>query len=107
MTLFLQSLLQVLRETDLEEPEAPSGAAEAQNSEAPGPSAPPVPRGVFAECETSGNHSFWFDRVLSVSNPADAPPRQKFDSLDPAHRIRLDLEKFVDNACIRRSEPLM
>ena len=46
MTLVFQSLLQVLRETGFDEPEAPSAAVahnQNQNSEAPGPSEPRAP----------------------------------------------------------------
>ena len=62
---------------------------------------------LLAECETAGNHRFWFERVPSVSNPSDGPSRQHFDGLDSALSIRPVIDQLVDDVCARRSDPLM
>ena len=62
---------------------------------------------ILAEYESSGNHSFWFERVPSVSNPADVPSRLHFDNLRMNRRIRPDLNTLVDDVCKHRSNPLM
>ena len=59
---------------------------------------------ILADYESSGNHSFSFERVPSVSNLADAPSRLNFDSHSLDHRSKPDLDTLVDNV---RSNPLL